>query len=98
MNITIDGDNLLDIEEKILTAADDIRERRQLLSEGCTCDLTKPAVRRTGFGDDGRGPGRVEAMRCTRLYALCETRKRRVAPGVFGPTTDTAASGASAYG
>ncbi len=93
MNITIDGDNLLDIEEKILVAADDIRERRQLLSEGCTCNLSAPATRH----DYRKGFDAVTLRRCTRLYALCETRKRRVAPGVFGPATDAAASGASAY-
>ena len=39
MSITIEGKTIREIEANILAAADEIRLRRRLLAEGCSCDL-----------------------------------------------------------
>jgi hypothetical protein len=46
MQITIEGESLVDIEEKIIATAREIEDRRMLLSQGCTCDLNATAPNR----------------------------------------------------
>jgi hypothetical protein len=77
MNLTIEGESLAHIEDKIIALAADIEDRRTLLRQGCTCDMTKPKTRRTGFGPDGRGSGVVVAVRCHGAFAVCDARKAR---------------------
>lgn len=78
MKLTIEGDSLIDIEEKVIDLAEDIVERRTLPRQGCTCDLRKPA--REVVGEKSR------LVRCTIDWAVCDARKTRLStpliPGV----------------
>lgn len=72
MKITIEGESLHDLEEKIIAAARDIEDRRLLLSQGCACDLSKPQ------GDRCSGPFIVCEARRTRYFHGAPAIKEQV--------------------
>ena len=76
VTITIEATDTYAAEEKILEAADDIRERRDLVADGCTCDMRMPKR----ITPNPRS-GSVELLRCHGPFVVCDARKRRMQPG-----------------
>jgi len=74
MKLTIEGESLIDIEEKIIALAEEIDLRRSLLADGCTCDLRLPVAKRVDFGS---GMTHTLQQRCDDKYAVCEPRKAK---------------------
>ena len=79
MNLNIEGESLVDLEEKIIALAKDIEERRTLLAEGCTCDLRGG----THFARNVAGSAVQWPARCSMAFVVCEARKARRGQGEF---------------